>query len=237
MDAPLFDAFVEYESITFSQDEGTFPGVPLPPSLSRAVPRRRREFAAGRRCAHEALERLLGRCIVAPIGTGPLGAPLWPPGVVGSITHGHGFAAAVVARSTASAGLGIDSERIVSRALAEEIAPQIVTAAELEALDHDGLDPATLLTVVFSAKESVYKCLFPLVGRYFDFHDVHAARVHRGAGVFEVDLRTHLGPLACGTRLAGRFFFDGGLVHTGIALAGRSCHRGAPGLVGSPSPP
>lgn len=222
MALPSLEPCVVYESVACARP-GLFEGMALPPILSAAAPKRRVEFLAGRYCAHRALDRLLGTSIDTPVGVGPRGAPVWPPGVVGSITHAHGFAAAAVALADDVAAIGIDSEGILSGPLAREIAPQIATATELEELEHDGHEPATLLTVVFSAKESVFKCLHGIVGRYFDFLDVRAARVQ--ANRFEVELRTDLGRLARGTRFAGRFCVDGGFVHTGITLRPESRRR------------
>ena len=66
--------------------------------LARAVQKRRREFATGRHCARSALGALgVGP---APILPGQAGAPQWPSGIVGSITHCAGYRAAAVARAS-----------------------------------------------------------------------------------------------------------------------------------------
>ena len=91
---------------------GDLPGATLFPeeeaAIARAVPKRRREFATGRGCARAALNRL-GEPPV-PILRGPQGAPLWPAGVVGSITHCDGYRAAAVARTSDIATVGLDAE-------------------------------------------------------------------------------------------------------------------------------
>ena len=63
--------------------------------VARAVAKRRREFTTVRACARTALARL-GRP-PAPIIPGPRGAPGWPPGIVGSMTHCDGYRACALA--------------------------------------------------------------------------------------------------------------------------------------------
>ena len=65
--------------------------------VAQAGPKRRRDFALGRACAHAALSTL-GHDM-AVIGRRENGAPHWPDGVVGSITHTSGYAAALVAEA------------------------------------------------------------------------------------------------------------------------------------------
>src|SRR5688572_21941564 len=57
--------------------------------------KRRRDFILGRNCARKALAALgHGNAVIERRGNG---APLWPDGIVGSITHTSGYAAALVA--------------------------------------------------------------------------------------------------------------------------------------------
>ena len=77
--------------------------------VAQAVEARRREFVTARRCAREALAKLGHE--PAPIRVGPKREPLWPVGVVGSITHTTGFRAVAVAPRNVIASLGIDAEQ------------------------------------------------------------------------------------------------------------------------------
>jgi 4'-phosphopantetheinyl transferase EntD len=142
---------------------------PLPPEeealVARAVEKRRREFTAGRTCARRALARLGYPGF--PVLTGPRREPLWPPGVVGAITHCRGYCAAAVARRSDVRSLGIDAE--VRGPLPAGVADLVCTAPERRwaaALpgDHWG-------TVVFSAKESVYKAWYPVTERWLGYLD------------------------------------------------------------------
>src|ERR1700688_5221299 len=92
----------------------------LPQALRHATQKRQREFLAGRWCAKQALQCLgAGSTHVAMAGDR---APIWPDGVVGSITHTGGFVAAAVAWAADIAGVGIDSEEIIVPAAARDIA-------------------------------------------------------------------------------------------------------------------
>ena len=115
--------------------------------------RRRRELAWGRSCAREALRRL-GHEPVA-VGADGDGVPIWPPGIVGSISHGAGLCVAAAAPTTSLAGIGIDVEE--PGPLSAGVIDRLATPREREAHDLTGPIGAVLL----SAKESVYKCLSP----------------------------------------------------------------------------
>ncbi|HKN97304.1 MAG TPA: 4'-phosphopantetheinyl transferase, partial [Pseudonocardiaceae bacterium] len=78
------------------------------PMVARAVAKRTREVTNARTCARRALAAL-GRPEV-PILRGAKGEPLWPAGIVGSITHTTGYYAAAVAESTVVRSVGVDAE-------------------------------------------------------------------------------------------------------------------------------
>ncbi|ADP79999.1 4'-phosphopantetheinyl transferase [Pseudofrankia inefficax] len=137
--------------------------------LARAVPKRRREFTAGRVCARRAMARL--GVAPAPLLAGPNREPLWPAGLVGSITHCEGYRAAVVARAGDVLSIGIDAEPngptpdgVFERIAlpAESSWVRAVARAEPE-VHWDRL--------LFCAKESVYKAWFPLAGSWLGFED------------------------------------------------------------------
>ncbi|MEP6859767.1 MAG: 4'-phosphopantetheinyl transferase superfamily protein [Deltaproteobacteria bacterium] len=138
---------------------GEPPGLFAGEDLPRAVAKRRTERAFGRACARTALAELG----VAPVEiiTGQGGAPCWPAGLAGSITHTDDHAAAAVTRAVL--GLGIDLESLAHTARVPDLLATVAHESERGY-------PAAL---VFSAKESVYKCLY--AGRFLDFHDVELA--------------------------------------------------------------
>lgn len=154
--------------------------------------KRTRDFTLGRHCAHQALERLQGispapenreagiitapprlekvNPATLPILRGAGRMPLWPEGVVGSITHSAGMAAAAAAYSNAYAGIGLDLERVGRSS--ERLIARILRPEErvwLEAL------PAHLrevvFAVIFSTKESIFKALHPATGVFLGFQE------------------------------------------------------------------
>ena len=191
--------------------------VALPATIRRAVPKRRAEFIAGRLCASAALHAA-GAPVEHEITISALGAPRWPDGFVGSITHSAGLAAAAAASSRQLRALGIDVERIVPADAIESLAPAVARADEIQRVSDDGADAATAFTIVFSAKEALFKCLAPLVGRYFDFLDVEVGSVANGA--LSLRLRTSLSyELRDGSALAVRFARVGQMVLTATFLS------------------
>ncbi|WP_445356039.1 4'-phosphopantetheinyl transferase [Microbulbifer sp. EKSA008] len=141
--------------------------IPFPSSLVKAVPSRRAEFLAGRSCAHLALRELGVPVREIPIGINR--CPVWPEGVQASITHAGNRA--ICAASTTSQGLGIDYETTIAAKTAEEIKRNIVSDSEESLLSESGFPQEQWLTMAFSIKESLFKALYPLVGKYFDFLD------------------------------------------------------------------
>lgn len=137
----------------------------LPPQLLRAVPKRKAEFLAGRKCAAEAIRRLTGQALFP--GMGEDRAPIWPEGVVGAISHSGDRAIALAGAGSRFLGIGIDIEKLLSEEEAADIATQALTAHELYSLG-TGIDPF-MTGLIFSAKESLFKALYPTVRRLFFF--------------------------------------------------------------------
>jgi 4'-phosphopantetheinyl transferase EntD len=189
-------------------------------ALARSVATRRREFATARLCARRALAAL-GRA-PAPVPPGRRGAPQWPPGVVGSITHCTGFRAAAVAHATDMVTIGIDAEP--DDALPDGVLDAISTAEERAWLrEVAGTTPGACWDrLLFSAKESVYKAWFPLAGRQLGFEDA-VVTVDPVGGTFSARVLVP-GPVVAGQRLrglAGRWLARDGLLLTAIAIPRR----------------
>ncbi len=138
--------------------------------IHNAVEKRKREFTAGRICARKALVKL--NRPPCPIPVGSTREPLWPQGVAGSITHDGNHCVACAANRDFIPYLGIDLA--VREPLDRDLIPLICTEDDIKNIENTGesnfeTDPYKL---VFSIKESVYKCLFPVVQQIFDFQDV-----------------------------------------------------------------
>lgn len=183
-------------------------GIPAP----QAVSKRQTEFLAGRLCAHEALRRATGVASIPAVGEDR--APCWPAGVVGSITHGAGWAAAVAARAEQWRGLGLDVERILASTRADRLAGEILTPRELESYGNlDDSQRATLVTLTFSIKESLFKALYPLVNKRFYFQEAEVIH-HDDNGQARLRLLNDLSQeWKSGAELEGQFVqFDGYLL-------------------------
>jgi phosphopantetheine--protein transferase-like protein len=111
--------------------------------------------------------------------------PVWPLGIVGSITHGGVLAAAVALPSELCQGIGVDIEQVAKTAEAQHaLRSQCVSAREyflLESLQ-DRIEIGVLLTLVFSAKESFFKATSVAVGHYFDFDAIEVRAIDPGRG-------------------------------------------------------
>ena len=104
-------------------------------------------------------------------------SPRGPVGVVGSITHNNDRAAAVVARDSEYAGLGIDIESVMAFQQAQELQQQILTDEDMNCEGVHLCGTEFFVTLAFSAKESLYKALYPSTKQYMDFHDLYIKRI------------------------------------------------------------
>ncbi len=177
-------------------------------------PRRIGEFAAGRRCAARALHEAGADDVVVGVGEGR--EPLWPSGFVGSITHTADRACAAVASKLHLRSIGIDFERIFDDEALRDAAPQ--TLLERERSLGGPWTEKERATIVFSAKESLYKCLYPLARLFFDFTEAEVERI-APSGTFQLRLLRDLGDaFARGSEFEGRFAVVDGHVHTALEL-------------------
>lgn len=186
--------------------------------MASATPKRRREFAAGRACARLALARL--GLPESPLGRNEDRTPRWPAGLVGCISHCAGYCGAAVARQESVAGLGLDVE-VIGRVRAA-LLPRICTPAERDALvrlgrarEREEIDWATVL---FSAKESTYKCYYPLTRMPLGFHDVEIELAPARRAFTARLLRMDAPPAAGARAFAGRYASNGKLVFSGVTL-------------------
>ncbi len=132
-------------------------------ALGDALPKRTREFSSGRHAAHLAMAAM--ELQVQPVTLGEGRAPIWPQGLVGSITHTRDLAMALLAATAQMRGLGVDLEE--AEAVTRDLFSALYTSQELT-----WIDDRRLATLVFCAKEAIYKSIFPLAGQFIDFPEV-----------------------------------------------------------------
>jgi 4'-phosphopantetheinyl transferase EntD len=189
--------------------------------IAKAVDKRRREFTTVRACARVALAKLGVRA--APILPGLRGAPQWPAGVVGSMTHCDGYRACAVALRNDIVTIGLDAEphdRLPDGVLeAVSLAPERERVAELTA----AVPGVCWDRLLFCVKESVYKAWFPLTSRWLGFEEACVD--------FEVSSQSFAarllvtGPVVTGralTGFTGRWLISEGLIVTAIVVPDRS---------------
>jgi enterobactin synthetase component D / holo-[acyl-carrier protein] synthase len=201
---------------------GDYPDAALFPEehavIARAAESRRREFITARACAHVALARL-GQPPV-PVLPGLRGAPQWPEGVTGSITHCADYRAAAVALTKDVVSLAVDAEP--DEPLPDHGMLDLIARDDERArlADLAARMPGTCWDrLLFSAKESVYKAWFPLARCWLDFESADVV-IDAREGTFTAHLLVP-GPLVGGSPLnllRGRWLSDHGLLVTAIAV-------------------
>ena len=180
----------------------------------------RREFATARGCAHAALARLG----VPPAAILPdrKGAPVWPDGVVGSITHCSGYRAAAAAPAAQVAAVGIDAEPnrpLRTDGMLDVIAREQERArlAELALVASD----VCWDKLLFCAKEAVYKAWYPLARCWLGFQSADVV-FDPDEGTFTARLLVP-GPAVGGsplTTLSGRWLANRGLLVAAVVIPG-----------------
>lgn len=191
------------------------------PLVAKAVDKRKREFTSARHCARVAMEKL--GVEPAPVMRGASGAPQWPKGVVGSLTHCDGYRAAALAYSMQVRSVGIDAEP--HGPLPDGVLDAVSIAAERDWLASQNDDGTHWDRLLFCAKEATYKAWEPLTGRWLGFEDAHITFERTGvgedvSGTFHSRLLvpgdTQAGPAL--TSFDGRWLVQGGLIVTAIAV-------------------
>lgn len=186
-------------------------------AVAHAVPRRRREFAAGRAAARAAMRQMGGGAL--PVRAAADRAPIWPAGWQGSISHTSEICLACA--STAAAALGLDVEQ--DKALDEDILATICTISEISQIT--GADRGHLAKLIFSAKEAAYKAQYPLTGVLFGF-DTLEIILDPDRYRFTAIFLKPAGCFAVGDSLPGRFARTQGHLVTAVTI-GQGSVKGA----------
>ena len=189
--------------------------------LGRAVPKRVQEFTAGRLCARRVLAEFGVRGF--PVRAAEDRQPVWPARLIGSITHTDGFCAAVAADKTQVAAIGMDTE--LAGGVKTELWPGICTRSEigwLQSLPQS--QQAAAATLIFTAKESFYKCQYPLTRERLGFQDatVEVAAWGAARGAFTVHANRSVAFARYATLpMSGEFLLHEQFVTAGMAALPR----------------
>lgn len=190
--------------------------------VTNAVPSRRSEFFAGRECARKAM-RDLGFQPTA-IGVRPDRSPIWPTGLIGTISHSKTMCLAAVTRQphdVLSIGLDIEPDG----PLPEDMWSTVCTSNERTWLARlPSGQRARQALRMFTAKESAYKAQYPLTQEFFEFEDLEIA--FDGHDFFAV-LQRNITGFAKGTKLRGRQVIYNGHVVSAVCVGSDQIEKGA----------
>jgi 4'-phosphopantetheinyl transferase EntD len=200
--------------VALGQADPTAPATGLMPeeaaAITRAIPARQMEFAAGRRAARAAMITL--DLPPVPVPPGPDRAPLWPAGLTGTISHGAGECFAIVARRSDLAGLGLDLEP--ASPLPEDLIDAVCTAQE-----HARHKSPLAARLIFCAKEATYKAQYAQSRTLLEFHDLAITLTADVTG-FTATLTRPCPPFAKGTTFPGNLVIADGIIAALVTLPG-----------------
>lgn len=192
--------------------------IALPDGFANMVSKRRSEYLAGRRCARTALQQL-GLTPVPDIPAGADRSPQWPSDVAGSISHSDGIAAAVVAYKRDISHLGLDLERCIAADIYPTIQQQILIDKDRQ-IPH-AMRPEQFLTLLFSAKEALFKAIFPDVRYIFGFEAAGLVSLAQDRLILELQ-QDLAGRWEQGRQIEVHYHWQGDLVTTLVAIPART---------------
>jgi enterobactin synthetase component D len=162
------------------------------------------QYAAGRACAAQLLHKL-GAAVTA-VGRADDRSPQWPAGFVGSITHSDEVVGVAVMPCASGRSLGIDLEPMIATEAVDEIQAVCLSGRERVLWHQSQMSLMAFTTLCFSAKEALYKCLYPIVGVFFEFHDVEIQSINVASQTLQVRLLRQLSAeFSSGMVLLGRY--------------------------------
>ena len=190
--------------------------IPFPDTIKSSVIKRQAEYLAGRYVARAALNNLGVKVKTIPIGKNR--CPIWPMGVNASISHTSTRAICVSAYKHHYQYLGLDIENQLSSEQVDEVKNSVINKNEDNLLVTSAVGYEMSFSLVFSAKESLFKALYPSVGYYFDFLAAEITDICFQTNRFSILLLQDLTKeLQAGTQFSGLFFLDETSVLTLIA--------------------
>ncbi|WP_227698208.1 4'-phosphopantetheinyl transferase family protein [Pseudomonas chlororaphis] len=189
-------------------------GAELPIDIQCSVRTRRIEYLAGRYCARQALDAL--GAATWRVGRKADGAPDWPDGVVGSLSHTQERVIACVAWQSEWQGLGVDVETIVDERMLLSIEHLVFTPMDRLLMQRSRLNAVEIATLIFSAKEAFYKFIHPQTHASLDFKDVSIQAVDREGFTLELHKSLREG-WKKGSWVQGKYLIESNHVMTLIA--------------------
>jgi enterobactin synthetase component D len=153
-------------------------------SLIMIVTKRQSEFLAGRYTAKMAMKKAgFYDKKVPTVVIGENRNPVWPDKIKGSISHSGNKAVCAIIPYADTHYIGIDLEHFTSNNIYEELNELVLSKSEIELVSSVLLPTNIAFTLIFSAKESLFKALFPFINEYFGFEC---------ASIYKIDLENNL---------------------------------------------
>ncbi|EJV0608083.1 4'-phosphopantetheinyl transferase superfamily protein [Vibrio parahaemolyticus] len=180
--------------------------------VSGSVHNRKAEFLAGRVLAISILKQLEHTNTIVDIGNQR--APVWPESVKGSISHADQVAVCAICRDSLYKRIGIDIEPLNTE-VSESLKQSIISPSEINLLNKCGFVKSTAFSLAFSAKESLFKAIFPEVNYYFDFDSATLTHINTSEKTFKISLNVDLNEtFKKGMKFYGKYILTGGYILT-----------------------
>lgn len=213
---PYVFQVVRFESASFKADVSFREHkIDFPEQLVRAVDKRKAEYLAGRVCVLKVLQSM--GCNDFQVSIGHDREPIWPKGICGSISHSSEMAVAIASNDPTLLGLGVDIEKLMPAQHELQLQNKIIFPVELEVFTALAQQQANPLTIVFSAKESIFKALYPTVKAFFGFEAVELVDFTKNTLLFRLTETLNI-CLRAGTMLTVYFQQNTDTVLTECAL-------------------
>lgn len=179
-----------------------------PAHLHRAVKKRRAEYLASRYAARVALASAGIADFLLENDSDR--APVWPPGVLGSLTHSANRAVVITAAAAPQRRIGVDAEQLISESAAAGLSEMILSLSERHYLAQIAIPFPQALTLCFSLKESLYKALYPELRQFMDFHSAEVTELAPETGRASLRLTRRFGAeFPAGRQFTGYFHQQG----------------------------
>ncbi len=189
----LYIFHCEFDQLQYQKSLFRTLKIDYPNSLLKAVPKRQAEFLAGRYCAQNVLEKIFPGNVQVPIGE--TRQPIWPNNIVGSISHNQSNAICIGGLTQDFDYLGVDIEGIVAKEVIRDFVGIVFCEKEKAYLSTLPLPFNVSASLLFSAKESLFKALFHFVGEIFGFEVVKVYQVSLAHQLLTFELACDLCPL------------------------------------------
>lgn len=188
--------------------------VAIPQGFEHMVAKRKCEYLAGRLCGYFAMEKL-DHIWPGHIGQNDNGCPVWPSGVIGSISHTNRYAAACVASNQDYRNVGIDIENIMGETQAHNLCTHLFAGPDRRRQNRMPLNHYA--TLIFSAKEALFKAIYPEVGYLFGFSKAGLIELDDKTACFQI--QDDLSPRwRKGARIKVAFNFTAACVYTAVII-------------------